>query len=408
MSFELFVARRYLVARRRQAFISLISFVSVLGVGVGVMALIVALALMTGVQSELRDRIVGATAHLQVFRIGARTDVGEELRMLRAYPGVVGAAPVILEQGLMGSRGGSWEPMTLKGIDPALEPQVTDLGTSMVSGSIDALRRPDDQTSGVIIGADLADRLEVKVGDDVSVLTPAVAMTPFGPGVQNPSLLHVVGIFHLGFYQFDAGYVFVTLPTAERLADKDGPDFIQLRLAHFEQAPAIKAKMQTTLGPSYLVQDWTELNKELYSALSLEKLAISLTIGLIVMVAALNIVASLVLLVMEKSPDIAILRTMGASAGAIRRVFVYQGLAIGLTGTIAGAVLGLAASFVADRYRLIPLNADVYQISYLPFRVMPMDVVTVIVSSVAVCYLATIYPSRRAGALDPAEALRNL
>ena len=170
----------------------------------------------------------------------------------------------------------------------------------------------------------------------------------------------------------------------------------------------MRGQLQDQLGPGYLVQDWTELNKALYSALSLEKIAISLTIGLIVMVAALNIVASLVLLVMEKSPDIAILRTMGASAPAIRRVFMYQGLAIGLIGTVIGTLLGLLVSFIADRYRLIPLNPDVYQIPYLPFHVLPADVVIVVVSAVAVCYLATLYPSRQAGALDPAEALRNL
>ncbi|HEX7779283.1 MAG TPA: FtsX-like permease family protein, partial [Vicinamibacterales bacterium] len=199
----------------------------------------------------------------------------------------------------------------------------------------------------------------------------------------------------------------IALDAAASLLGKDGPDLIQLRLANLDDAPAISQRLKDQLGPQYQVQDWTELNRELYSALWLEKVGLSLAIGLIVLVAALNIVASLVLLVMEKSRDIAILRTMGAPAGAIRRIFVYQGLTIGLIGTIAGAILGLAASILADRYRLIQLPGDVYQITHLPFRVQPLDVVVVVVSAIAICLVATLYPSRQAGRLDPAEALRH-
>jgi lipoprotein-releasing system permease protein len=409
MSFEWFIARRYLVARRRQAFISLISLVSILGVGVGVMALIVALALMTGVQSELRDRIVGSTAHIQAFKIGGSADADADVRNLRGRPGVTGAAPAIIGAGLLLSRGtDSGELVMIKGINPALEPEVTDIGAAMQSGSLAALNQPAEGPQGVVLGAELAVKLGLKVGDTIQIYTPVLTLGPFGPRPQLPPLLQVVGTFKLGFYQYDSGYAFVTLSTAEHMLAKAGPDFIQLRLARLEDAPRVREELQAALGSSYLVQDWTQLNKELYSALSLEKFAISLTIGLIVMVAALNIVASLVLLVMEKSPDIAILRTMGASAQAIRRVFMYQGLAIGLIGTLTGTVLGLVVSHVCDRYRLIPLNADVYQIDYLPFRVLPLDVAVVVVSAVAVCYLATLYPSRQAGRLDPAEALRNL
>jgi lipoprotein-releasing system permease protein len=195
--------------------------------------------------------------------------------------------------------------------------------------------------------------------------------------------------------------------TAPEVFGKAGPDMMQLKLANLRQAPVIHQQLDQALGAEYDVKDWTQLNAPLYSALWLEKVAISLTIGLIVMVAALNIVASLVLLVMEKSRDIAILRTMGAPARMIRRIFVYQGLTIGLVGTGAGTVLGLAVCFVADRYRLIHLPEDVYQISYLPFRVHAVDVTAVVVSVVGVCLLATLYPSRQAARLDPAEALRN-
>jgi lipoprotein-releasing system permease protein len=219
--------------------------------------------------------------------------------------------------------------------------------------------------------------------------------------------LRVVGTFRLGFYQVDAQSALVSLQTAAELLNRDGPDMIQIRMANLEEAPAMRDRLQHELGANYLVQDWTQLNQPLYSALWLEKLAISLTIGLIVIVAALNIVASLVLLVMEKTRDIAILRTMGAPARVIRRIFVYQGLTIGLVGTAAGTVAGLVVCYVADRYQLVRLPADVYQITHIPFHVMPLDVVVVVLSAIAVCLVATLYPSRQAGRIDPAEALRN-
>jgi lipoprotein-releasing system permease protein len=228
-------------------------------------------------------------------------------------------------------------------------------------------------------------------------------------GYMTPRLrrFQVVAIVRFGFYQIDTSGGFISLEAAASLLAKDGPDLIQLRLVNLDDAPAISQRLRDQLGPGYQVQDWTELNRELYSALWLEKVGLSLAIGLIVLVAALNIVASLVLLVMEKSRDIAILRTMGAPAGAIRRIFVYQGLTIGLIGTIAGAILGVVASVVADKKQLIQLPGDVYQITHVPFRVLPLDVAVVVVSAIAICLVATLYPSRQAGRLDPAEALRH-
>jgi lipoprotein-releasing system permease protein len=219
--------------------------------------------------------------------------------------------------------------------------------------------------------------------------------------------MQVVGTFKFGFEEVDTSQALMSLTDAAQLLNRGGVDMLQLRLDQMDQAPEIRERLDQLLGPQYLIKDWTELNQPLYSALWLEKVAISLTIGLIVMVAALNIVASLVLLVMEKSRDIAILRTMGASAAVIRRIFIYQGLAIGLVGTGTGAVLGLIVSVVADRYRLISLPGSVYQITYLPFRVEPLDLAIVVVSALGVCLLATLYPSRQAGRIDPAEALRN-
>jgi lipoprotein-releasing system permease protein len=297
--------------------------------------------------------------------------------------------------------------IALKGIDPEREPDVTDIGPAMVSGSLGALaNRPAESRDGVVLGADLARALGVTVGDVVTVVTPEFATT-MGGLMPRFRPLEVVGTFSLRFYEVDSSHALVAMQTAADLLNRAGPDMMQLRLADMGEAPRIRTALQEELGVSFDVQDWTELNQPLYAALSLEKIAISLTIGLIVMVAALNIVASLVLLVMEKSRDIAILRTMGASARVIRRIFIYQGLTIGLVGTGAGAILGLIACALLNRYEVIRLPSDVYQITHLPFRVEPFDVMVVVLSAVAICLVATLYPSRQASRIDPAEALRN-
>jgi lipoprotein-releasing system permease protein len=409
MSFEWFVARRYLTARRKQAFISLISGVSIVGVGVGVMALVIALAIMTGVQSELRSRILGSTAHVYVSKIGGGgfTDVAAEVRRVSSAQ-VAAASPIVLGKGLVHSARGESQGMMIKGIDPVREPAVTEIVAAMKTGSYDDLvHRPPDGFPGLLLGADLADALGVSRGDRVTVLTGETRTSAMGGTAWNHADFDVVGTFQFGFYEFDSTTGLMLIDDATDLLNKSGPDMLQLRLVDMDEAPAVSRILHDQLGPGYRVQNWSELNRSLYAALALEKLAISLTIGLIVMVAALNIVASLVLLVMEKSRDIAILRTMGAPAGAIRRIFVFQGLIIGGVGTLAGAALGLVVCSIADRYRLIKLPGDVYQISYLPFRVQPADVLVVVIAALGVCLLATLYPSRQAGRLDPAEALRN-
>lgn len=407
MSFSWFVARRYLTARRKQAFISLISAVSILGVSVGVAALIIALALMTGLQHEMRDRIVSSAAHLYVYKGGDRefSTYNADAKTAMETPGITGVAPAIYGKGLVKS-GGSTQPVTLKGIDAALEPKVTGIIEGMRSGSLAALsERSDDAPSGILLGTDLATALGVRVGDHVTVITPEGSISPTGQMLGRRTF-EVVGTFQLGLYELDSSYGLITMPVAAEFLHRTGPDMIQARVADLFKAPEIGKVLEDKLGALYSVQNWTEMNKSLYSALILEKVAISLTIGLVVIVAALNIVASLVLLVMEKSRDIAILRTMGAPAQAIRLIFMLQGLVIGAVGTGAGVVLGVAVSMICDRYKLITLPGDVYQITHVPFRIEPLDLAVVIVSAILVCWLATIYPARRAGQLDPAEALR--
>ncbi len=395
MPFELHIALRYLLARRSQAFISLISLISTLGVMVGVSALIIALALMTGLQGEMRNRILGATAHVYVSKRTGMADYHAEVKRLEAVPGVTGAAPAILGKALLRNEHDD-AFISLKGIDPDLEPAVTDVGKSMIEGSVAALNEPasGDDVPGILVGADLAKDLQLRVGDSVTLLTPEGTLSPMGM-MPRARRLRVAGIFRLGLYEFDATYGFVSLPLASRLLDKNA-DLIELRVKNFYDAPAIARHIAETFGPDYWVQDWADMNKSLYSALWLEKMAISITIGLIVAVAALNIIASLILLVMEKSRDIAILKTMGATRRSVMIVFMLQGLVIGLVGTIAGAALGTGLSWTLDRYQLIKIPADVYQVAHVPFVVLPLDFAVVVLSAVVICFLATIYPSRQA------------
>ena len=405
MRFELFVALRYLLARRKQAFISLISLISTIGVAVGVMALVIALALMTGLQGELRDRILGSTAHVYVWKTGGITDYRGEVARLQAIDGVVGAGPAVMGKALISTdRADAF--ISLKGVDPTLEGNVTDVRRAMQSGSISALTQPsEDDPPGILIGRNLAEQLGLSVGDTATLLTPQGTLSPMGM-IPRTRRVRVVGIYALGLYEFDAAYGFVSLDFAERLLGKTNPDLIELRVADITNAPAISDRLVDELGSDYVSQDWADMNQTLFSALWLEKMAISIAIGLIVMVAALQIVASLILLVMEKSRDIAILKTMGTSSRRVMVIFMLQGLIIGLTGTAVGASLGLALCWVFDRYRLIRIPMDVYQVAYVPFVVQPLDIAIVIISAVVICFLATIYPSRQASRLDPVQALR--
>lgn len=407
LPFELFVALRYLLARRKQAFISLISFISTLGVAVGVMALILALALMTGLQAELRDRIVGSAAHVYVWKVGGGgiTDPEQDTARVRRLPRVTGAAPVVLGKALIDS-GGAQAFVTIKGIVPELEATVTDIGKAVQQGSLRALEpSAEDAPDGIVIGRDLAAQLGVSLGDDVQVLTPEGTLSPMGM-VPRTRRFRIAGIFSLGLYEFDAAYGYVSIDVAKRLLNRPYPDYIEARTDDMYAAPQIADDIERQLGGAYVTQDWSDMNRSLFSALWLEKMAISITIGLIVMVAALNIIASLVLLVMEKNRDIAILKTMGSSAGSIRTIFMLQGLLIGVVGTFVGALGGLGVAFVLDRYKLIRVPVDVYQISHVPFIVEPLDFLVVVLAAVLICFVATIYPSRQAARLDPAQALR--
>ena len=403
--FELFIALRYLLARRQQSSVSRVSLFSTIGVAVGVMALVVALALMTGLQGELRNRILGSQAHIYVWKTGSLVDYESEVARLRELPGVAGAGPAIIGKAIASSaRADAF--ITLKGVDPVLEGQVTDIERTMTKGSLSGLAtQGEDDRPGILLGHDLAQQLGAEVGDEITLITPGGSLSPMGLMPRNRRV-RVAGVFQLGLYEYDSSYGFVSLDFAKRLFTKEAPDLIQLRVSDIWAAARIAKTIPERLGPEYVSEDWSELNRSLFSALWLEKMAISITIGLIVMVGALNIISSLILLVIQKSRDIAILKTMGTSSVRVMAIFMMQGLVIGVIGTTVGGLTGLALCWVLDTYELIQIPMDVYQVSHVPFVVQPQDFLVVVVSTITICFLATIYPSRQASRLDPVQALR--
>jgi lipoprotein-releasing system permease protein len=407
MSWELRVALRYLTARRKQAFISVISAVAVLGVAVGVMAVLIALGLMTGLQSEIRARILGATAHVSVFRSQGASleDLAPALAIVRGVPGVAGAARSVYGKALLTTPSGA-AAATLKGILPAEERTVTEVVSRLVSGSAKQLETPGEGAPPILLGNALATTLNVGVGDVVTITSPRGRLSPIGL-MPNVKQARVVGTVKTGLYEFDAAWAYLPAAAARRLLDEEGrTSHIEVRLTDMFAVKAGARAILERLGSDYVTTDWVEMNQALYSALWIEKVAVGIAIGLIVAVAALNIVATLVLMVMEKHRDIAILISMGASRASILRVFMLQGTLIGAVGTATGGILGASACLVLDRFQLVRVPESVYQIAWVPFRLQAPDALLVLALALAICFVATLHPSLAAARLDPAEALR--
>lgn len=416
MPFELTIALRYLVAQRRQLFISVISTISTLGVVVGVMILLIALAILTGFQGELRSRILGAASHLNIYRGGGENfvDYRDVVATLEGIDGIEGAAPVYYGKALVSSATGSGL-VTLKGIQPELERAVTEFGEKMLIGSLDRLVEPvadgekvDPQTvpPGIVIGEELAMTLGVFTGDDVKLTTPEGHLTPFGM-VPRVRTFQVVGIFRLGLYNFDNSWALIHLPEAQRLLGVgDEAMYVESKVEDLFAVDSLEIEAMKALGADYGSMTWKEMNGSLFSAFWIEKMVTTIFISFIVGVAALNIVASQIMIVMNKTRDIAILRSMGASAQSIMRIFMLQGAIIGVAGTAVGAALGVSISWVLDRYRIVSIPEDVYQLAFVPFKLLPSDFLLVVVAAPLVCFLATLYPARRAARLVITEALR--
>jgi len=416
--YELFLALRYLKARRKQAFTSIVSAVSILGIAIGVAALVIALALLTGFQQDIQAKIIGANAHIVIWGTGEAplADYPEVVAAARETPGVVGAAGVVMQHALINT---NYRPAfaNFKGVDP--EAGTTELLDRIVEGSAAELRPRDreDGDDGVIIGRGMAANLLLQVGDTINVtIYDNRTLTPLGVGRFKNVKLRVAGIFDAGMYEYDNVWALVDLRTAQdmfglrRAEDDDDAgtvSFVEVRVADIYGTEAVMEALFERLGPDYLISDWKRMNAFFFSALALEKLAMFVTISLIVFVAALNIVATLVLMVMEKNRDIGILLSMGATRRGILYTFIFQGLFIGLMGTVVGLGLGIGASLVADRYQLISLPEQVYYLSHVPFIVRPLDFTVVALMAVAISFAATLYPAWRASRLDPVEALRH-
>ena len=414
MRFEFFVAARYLRAKRRQAVIGIITWISIAGVAVGVASLILALAITTGTRRDLQDRLLASTAHVDLMRSlsDGMHDWRPLLARLQKLPHVVAAAPGLYEPVLL-SRGARASGAELKGIVPADERKVSDILAHITSGSAAALSTTTNATSDtgeptppIVVGSDLADSIDAKVGDTVMVTSPQADLTPYGliPKYQR---FQIAGIFHSGFYQYDSSFGFVRLRDAQALfGEPDVISIISFRVDDLYRANVIGDQIEQAAGPGFSTTNWMEQNRELFRALRLEQYVTFIVIGLIVCVAALNILIALTMMVMEKTKDIAVLLSMGVQPGQIRRIFLLQGLLISVIGTAIGLILGYILAFAGAHYRFIHLNADVYSLDYLPFAPRILHGVIVAAVSLGVSLLATLYPSSSAARVLPAEALR--
>ena len=411
MGFPLVIARRYLFARRKQAIVFVISAVSVTGVVVGVAALVVVLALMTGFQDQIQAKILGVNAHLTILSgLAGRPieSVGAALDRVAALPQVEAAAPVIFEKGMASSAlNAAGIAVLVKGIDPEAEGRVTEW-PRLVRGDAGILLKADARgREPVFLGRDLAASLGVGPGDTVRVIIARPEVSPLLTVPRSREFL-VAGTFESGFYEYDTSRLYVGIGALRRFAGlpEDGATAIEARLRDPRRIPERAEEVQRALGDAFYVNDLVRMNRTFFSALRLEKLAMSVAIGLIIVVAALNIVSVLVLLVMEKVRDIGVLAALGATAPALRRIFALQGLIIAGCGTVGGALLGVALAVFLDRTHLVRLPPDVYFIPYVPFHVRPFDVLAVVAVTFGVSFLATLYPAWRAAQLDPSEALR--
>ncbi|MGH9403050.1 MAG: ABC transporter permease [Terriglobia bacterium] len=407
MRFAFFVALRYLKAKRRQSVISVITLISVLGVMAGVCALVVALSINNGFREDLEQRLLGATADINLLHPQDNTIVnyGALANRLSRLPHVVAAAPELYEEVFISSAQ-KGQGIVLKGVEPEREAKVGDLLRRLTSGSLKDLSETFPNADAIIIGSELANELGARVGSAVEIISPQGYLTPLEivPKYRN---FRVVGIFTSGFYDFDATWAFTNLTAAQRLFDLTNVvSVIGFKIDDVNRAPEVAEAIRQAAGKGYDTTTWMEQNHSLFTALRLERLVTFLTIGLIVLVAALNIFITLAMMVMEKNREIAVMISMGARRRQIWAIFTLHGVMIGTLGTVLGLAAGYAGSWAANRYQIFHIPADVYALSYVPFHSRPWDGVWIAALAIGVSFLATIYPSLSATRLAPVETLR--
>jgi lipoprotein-releasing system permease protein len=405
--FEIRIGLRYMRAKRKQAFISVISAFSVFGVMLGVMTLIIVLGVMNGFERDLTEKILGTVSHLVVLNQSSRTMTGWRSLMdrIEKLDGVKATTPYVYGQGMLSARG-RVRGVIVRGIDPETAGKVISLSKYLTKGKLSDVASSGEGTPGIIVGKELAALNSLRVGDQVQLISPQGKRTPIGavPRVQS---FRVVGIFKSGMYEFDSNLVYMALPQARKFFELGrGVTGIELSLNDIYRAPIIATRIEKILGPPYWTRTWKSMYRNLFSALRLEKIAMFVILTFIVIVAAFSIIISLSMMVVEKSRDIAILKALGMTAKRIMRVFVIQGMIVGVVGTLLGAIFGLTGTALLARYQIVELPTEVYTINTLPVAVQGSDVLIICVVALAICFLATIYPSMRAARLEPVEALR--
>ena len=421
MNYEFFVSIRHLSARKSQKFISLNSWISMVGVGLGVMALIVVIAVMSGFSNDLRDKILGTNSHVVVSNINQTTveNYSSILEKILSVAGVTAAAPFIINQ-VMLINGDRVSGVVVRGVDPEKEGTVSDLEKNMIIGSILDLKvnlpflEDKKNRTGIILGKELSRKMGVVVGDVVSMVSPVSRITPVGL-IPRMKLFKVVGVFESGMYEYDANLSFVLLKSAQKFFSmKDAVSGVEVRVDDIEQAGNIATAIQKKLGFPYHARDWMSMNKNLFSALKLEKIVMFIILILIIFVAAFNIISTLFMLVMEKAKEIAILKSMGASRKSIIKIYSYQGLIIGLVGTFLGCAAGFIivpnlneiVGFIESVFGIVAFPSDIYYLDRLPSEIQYMDSFLIVIFSIAICLVASLYPAWRASKLDPVDGLR--
>jgi lipoprotein-releasing system permease protein len=409
MNFEVFIGGRYLRAKQKQAFISLITLLSVAGVTVGVMALIVVIAVMAGFESDLKTRILGVESHVVVMRHGnSFSDYHRVMEYIEKTQGVKAATPFVLSQVMLRSSAGV-AGAVLRGIDPATAGRVIKVLNGDVLHQLEQLHQEEANPArapGIVLGKELARSLGVVAGDAVYLISSRGMISPVGhlPAMRR---FTVAGIFEAGMYEFDGTLAFVHLKDAQKvLRMPDSVNGIEVRVKDIYDAKKIADRIVSGLGFPYWARDWMQMNRNLFSALKLEKTVMFIILVLIVLVAAFNIASTLIMMVMGKTKDIAILKAMGATDKSIRKIFIFNGMIIGTVGTVLGNFLGILLCKILEKYKFIELPGDVYYITTLPVRLEASDVFMIAAAALVICFFATLYPAHQASKLNPVEAIR--